>query len=58
MQRDSGKPELASQTMSQETQPPRLFVPVVLALCTGIAACVAAFVTHKFLLLFFTAGAI
>jgi len=58
MQRDSGKPELASQTMSQETQPPRLFVPVVLALCTGIAACVAAFVTHKFLLLFLTAGAI
>jgi hypothetical protein len=35
-----------------------MVVPIVLALCAGTGACIAAFVMRKFLLLFITAGAI
>jgi hypothetical protein len=44
--------------MPQETRPPRLVVPIVLTLCAGIGACIAAFFTHRFSLLFFTAASI
>jgi hypothetical protein len=44
--------------MQEESQPPRLVVPTTVALCAGILACVAAFVTRRFLLLFFTAGSV
>ena len=44
--------------MPRETQPPRLAVQAVLVFCAGVAACVSAFVTRKFQLLFFTGGAI
>jgi hypothetical protein len=33
-------------------------MPVILTLCMGAAACIAAFVTGRFLLLFLTAGSI
>src|ERR1700756_1610014 len=42
--------------MLEESQPPRLVVPIMLALCVGTLACIAAFMTHRFLLLFFGAG--
>jgi hypothetical protein len=44
--------------MSEEAQPPRLVVPIAVAVCAGTLACIAAFVTHKFLLLFFSAGSL
>jgi hypothetical protein len=44
--------------MSTEAQPPRLVVPVAIVICFGALACIAAFVTRKFLLLFFSAGSL
>jgi len=42
--------------MPEETPPPRLIAPIVVAFCAGILACVAAFAMRKFILLFFSAG--
>jgi hypothetical protein len=44
--------------MPEEHQPRRLVVPITLALCAGTLACIVAFVTRRFLLLFFTAGSL
>jgi hypothetical protein len=44
--------------MLQEPQPPQLVVPTLIALCVGSLACIAAFITHKYLLLFFSAGSL
>jgi len=44
--------------MHEETQSPRLVVPIAVAVCAGALACVAAFVTRKFVLLFFSAGSL
>jgi hypothetical protein len=48
---------VVSIEMSAETRP-RLTMPVVLVICVGAVACVIAFVTRKFPLLFITGGAI
>jgi hypothetical protein len=37
---------------------PRLMVPTSIAFSVGTLACIAAFITHKFLLLFFSAGSL
>jgi hypothetical protein len=44
--------------MPEEAQPPSLVVPVAVAICAGALACVAAFVTRKFVLLFLSAGSL
>ena len=44
--------------MSEVPKPPRLIVPITLALCAGTLACIAAFVTRIFTLLFFSAGSV
>jgi hypothetical protein len=44
--------------MPQEPQPPQLVVPTTIALCAGTLACIAAFITRRFLLLFFGAGSL
>jgi hypothetical protein len=49
---------LACHAMPEEPQQRRLVVPITLALCAGTLACIAAFVTRRFLLLFFTAGSL
>jgi hypothetical protein len=53
-----GKHVLACRWMPEEPQPPRLVVPIALALSAGTLACIAAFITHRFLFLFFTAGSL
>jgi hypothetical protein len=42
--------------MPEETPPPRLVAPIVVAFCAGILVCVAAFAMRKFILLFLSAG--
>jgi hypothetical protein len=54
----ASKRVLAFRAMSEESQPPRLAVPITLAVCTGTLACIAAFVMRRFLLLFFAAGSL
>jgi hypothetical protein len=49
---------VACRAMPEEAQPPSLVVPVAVAICAGALACVAAFVTHKFVLLFLSAGSL
>jgi hypothetical protein len=49
---------VAGRTMSDESKPPSLVVPIVAAVCAGALACVAAFVTRKFVLLFLSAGSL
>jgi hypothetical protein len=44
--------------MLEGPQPPRLIVSIILALCAGTLACIAAFVTQRFSLLFFAAGSL
>ena len=39
-QLESASKPLACRTMSQEAKPPRLVVPITLALCTGTLACI------------------
>jgi len=46
------------EEMPVETRSPHILKPIVLALCAGTAACIAAFMLRKFLLLFVAAGAI
>jgi hypothetical protein len=44
--------------MPVETQRPRLVVPIVAMICAGTFACIAALLTRKFTLLFFSAGSL
>ena len=44
--------------MSEEARPPRLVLPIAVAVCAGVLACIAAFVTRKFELLFLSAGSL
>ena len=46
------------EEMPVEARSPHILKPIVLALCAGTAACIAAFMLRKFLLLFVAAGAI
>jgi hypothetical protein len=49
---------LACHAMSEEAKPPRLVVPIALAVCGGVLACIVAFVMRKFVLLFLSAGSL
>jgi hypothetical protein len=49
---------VACRTMSEEAKPPSLVVPTAAAVCAGALACVSAFVTRKFALLFLSAGSL
>jgi len=49
---------VACQAMSEEARPPRLVLPIAVAVCAGVLACIAAFVTRKFELLFLSAGSL
>jgi hypothetical protein len=44
--------------MTLETQRPRLVVPIVVVICSGTLACIAAFSTRRFALLFLSAGSL
>ena len=44
--------------MPDEAQPPSLVLPTAVAICAGTLACIAAFVTRKFALLFLSAGSL
>jgi hypothetical protein len=46
------------RTMPEGHHSPRLVVPTSIAFSVGILACIAPFITHKFLLLFFSAGSL
>jgi len=44
--------------MALEAQRPRLVVPIVVVICAGTLACIAAFFTRRFALLFLSAGSL
>ena len=49
---------LACRAMTMEVQRPRLLVPIVVVICSGTLACISAFFTRRFALLFLSAGSV